>query len=205
MWQIEALRGPVTVDDLSIRVHSGSPQWITDSQYKGSFCLQKLLSLGSVRATQKSRSRDVRAAPPRKVRSRTPLKPPPPPVVEVSGEPRPPRISKLDLEDVARRAAQEAVSQAAFFFAQTPLPREATSPEALEAAVARALSRGRQSDSSPGRVEFEEGPAEPVFIPEGIVAAGEPAKITVESGSTEDSSLGDAAAALRNLKKRKKT
>ena len=215
-YYLETSKDRVFISDIGVLVSSGSPVWVTVEQYKKSVLLQRLVQKGIVTATRKERSRvskpktkshSVRLSRPRKDVRRTPA----PKRVDMTAD---------ELELLLRETAKNAAAQAATMMLQN-LPKQEPQQIVVEsaapdlAAIEEALDRAVQKavDKIPTRVITSEGsasatpsggPEEPIYIPTGFVSQDSKDTIRVKSEASEGGGLGDAAQALKRLRKEKK-
>jgi hypothetical protein len=212
MYLIETDRPTVSIADLKLVVRAGVGVWVTAEQKRASTVLRRLEALGHVQVSRGERSREERAPSKRAARPTTraaravPPAPAPAPVA-------PP----VDVAALVARAAQAAALQAATMVAQQFLEAQAApvpslEPQAptgdlearVEAAVKKALSGVTFGPATGGSrtVSVEENG--PLFIPEGIVSAEDTTDLDLQSESSEDASLKEAADALKRLRRTKK-
>jgi len=220
----------VPIDDLhgpngrKLVVRRGVPVYVTWEQKRASMCLRRLEALGHVTVSQGERAREEK--PPRAkaqhVRLSRPITRPQPPPPE-SGT-----YTKEEVDRLVNRAATNAAKETASAIMgqlQSLLPSASPASEPsvkhtpalevgeglearVEAAVEKALSRATFTSSSDGGAPStrrrSSGPEEPLFIPTGIVSADDTTELDLQSESSEDEGLADAAAQLKKLRKGRK-
>lgn len=212
-YYVEATTSSVLIEDLGKWVHPHSPLWVSAKELQSSICIAKLKKMGRLRVTSKTRSQEVRV-------SNKPPKPPPPPFMALSrprrGTPKKPtQMSVAEAQKLAIQAAEEAAQKAAQqalegVLGNLPQPAPASpsiSPAQLEEALTKVLASVQLAPAaSPGNTTapVSAGPEEPVYIPKGIVTESA-TDLDIQSSSSEDSSLGSAASALKALKGKKKS
>jgi hypothetical protein len=111
----------------------------------------------------------------------------------------------------AKQAATQAANQVASQILDALPAPSAAAPVSTEEIVAQVHAtvkdalKGYAGAPATAERSTDSGPEEPLFIPEGIVAEGDTTELAVTSESTEDGGLGDAADALKKLRKKTKS
>jgi hypothetical protein len=213
----------VFVTDLKLLVLRGIPRWIPETDYQRSIVLRELIRRGDITFSRRQRSRVSK--PPQKARVHSARMSRPskeqrrlPPVESV--EMTPEQLQAL-LHKTAQDAAQGAV-KALLPTLNAVLANQQVKPDPVEVApapdmadledrVGRAVEKAlggalvHRVSGSPSGTTGALGPADPLFIPTGIVSQDPSDVISVQSKASESGSLGDAAEALRKLRKEKKS
>jgi len=209
VYLLETEQAQVEIPDLRLFVRRGSPVWVSEEEYAGSFCLHKLEQIGSVRATLKQRGTPVsRSKSHMSNKKRHPQRLTTPKTSRLtSDDDHPSGLTKAEVRaliaQTARETAAQVMAQVSPHLQQGGVSSDTSALEArLEGLVQRALV---QSGGSPiVSPSVDSGPADPMFIPEGIVQNEGGPRIEVQSESSQSGSLGSAAAALRKLKQSSK-
>lgn len=214
--RVECLCNEYTLPELGLKLVKGDVVWLEKGLARSSRELRLAQRNRALSVRWESRCEVSRApAPPwlkRKVRAfpRGPTPeavetPPPLPREPVTPAPRP---ADVDTAEIARLAAEAAKAELRGIVreelrsALQEMPTSTTlDASTIEAALRSALS-GLTLPAQPASRPTQEGvpgPSEPVFIPTGIVPSGSDAKaaINVATEASADSSLDDAASALR--------
>ncbi len=166
------------------------------------------MSLGQVRVSWVERSR-MTTVPSRRstVPSRRSTVPSGPPSGTRSATQEPdPTVTEAEAERIALRAAQQAVREVLTLLPTNPTTQ---APDGLEELVERAVGRVLRH-TPPARVLEDPKVAsrtpssveEPIYIPSNLVSKGDETDLKLES-VTADEGVGDAAAALKALRKKK--
>jgi len=200
MYVIEALR-KTDIPDLALKMEEGDAEWITEEQFRSSLCVAQLQRIGTIRVSSGERSRVTKKPARPKAHGpglsrpgkRGPAPPPPAPapppttvvkVVKVG-------IPAAEVEGMIQRAAA-AASEATAERILAGLPQQQTLV---------VNNAGPASSTAPSTLG--DAPEEPMFIPKGMVT-DEENDLHIEAESSEAEGLGDAAAALKALRKGQK-
>jgi hypothetical protein len=221
MYFLETRRKkPVPVGDLGITVSPEEGMWVSNNDYVGSICLQRLIELGHIRAShgevsrmskklKRPKARMAEHSRPRTgkdLKDRRNRKPSPPPAPP---KPSPDTITRAEARQIASQAAREAVEAVLSLLPPRSPAGDPELEERLERVVNKAL------DARPQVVHVSEGqalpagvrraqPDEPVYIPTGIVSKDANPDLKINTETSEGGSLGEAAAALKKLRKKEK-
>ena len=208
--RIEARGGIVLIEDLALRVHPGTPIWVSVPQARASACLTQLTRLGKVTVSFRKRCK-VSKDPPRR----------PPAIAGALSRPRKGGMQKpfgkpgqQDIQKAAQQAgmtpeevanlvqaaaAAAAQQAAAAVVGQINAARDIGDVEArLQRTIEKALQAqpGNSTNSS-------SGPEEPVYIPTGIVRDDLDSEVQVQAAASKSEEVDDAAKALKALRQRK--
>ena len=205
--RLETVHGPVSIEDLGLRVQVKEYVWVSKQQMESSTCLKRLIQMGKLRVTFRPRCK-VAKDPPRHIAIAGRLTRP-----RKGGLQKPfqqhaniqkaaeqagmkPEDVKAMVEAAASQAAEQAVGAV---MGQLAAQKQGSDLEsAVLLAIQKALGGSAVSGSAPA------GPAEPVFIPEGIVREGLDADVKVQAFDAEAGDLDAAAAALKRMKSSKR-
>ena len=212
MYFVETDRTSVPIEDLKLLVRAGVGLWVTGEQKRVSTCLRRLEALGHVTVSRGERSRVERAPSKRPAPARRA-----PRAAKVAPPTAAPVAHTIDVAELVERAVKEAALLTAQRVAEqvlqtmpAPAPPQALQAptgdlEALvEAALKKALagiSFGAPTGVTGTAPVDDDGP---LFIPSGIVSGEAATDLEIQSESSEDSSLDEAAEALKQLRKKKK-
>jgi len=226
MYLVETDRDRVYISDIRVLVTREKPAWVPLNTFDSSVLARELLRQGHIKASKRARSRmsktkshAVRMSRPNSIPAR-PAQVQEDPTITASQLKALLEENTRKQKEQGAKLAQKAAQQAAQQAVASLLPaiqnlvesQQASQAEApdiqaqVESAMAKVLSGltlGQPVSSPAGTpgIDFEE----PVFIPTGIVNTGSPTpEIKVSSESSDQEGLGDAAAALKKLRKKRK-
>lgn len=208
----------VRIDDLGIILLRNVPQWISDAQYSSSLCVQKLEQMGLISCTRKNRSRSVqmpKLPDPKKAPIRTAKLSRPNkgglhqlPQNNKAPTPQPPQVN---VEEIARKAAEQAAEQAAKAMVNLSQNQSNTDEGSLEEKIQRAVINALSGlNFTTGGVPVVDqgntvtGPEEPIYIPSNIVNQDIEGTLNLESETTSADNVDGAVSALKALRKSKK-
>ena len=207
----------VRIEDLGIVLLRNVPQWISHEQYSSSLCAQKLEQMGMISCTRKNRSRsfqmsklpDPKKAPIRTAKLSRPNKGGLHQIPQNNSTQTP--QPQVNVEEIARKAAEQAAQQAAKAVASLSQTQPQTSGDDLEEKIQRAVinalsglnfSTGNSSTQTQENITV--GPEEPIYIPSNIVNQDIEGTLNLESQTTSSDNVDGAASALKALRKSKK-
>ena len=202
MFRIESLVPIVRIEDLGVVLRLGEELWIDK---RDSLCLRELERLGKVRVSSGRRSRVTR--PPPKARSVPSVRMSRPSADGMKNPPRSQEFTADQVRELISRAAAEGASMAVEKIAEklgrAPAQEVQVSgnlERRIEEIVAQAV---RTQAAQPSVVESPSWkPEDPVYVPSNIVKEGFPEMKAPEK--TQEGGVGDAADALKTLRKKRK-
>jgi hypothetical protein len=205
--RIECLALRADAPDLGLALRRGEVAWLPLGSLDTSACLRALKNMGAVSVVSAQRCATMRnPAPPA---SRLTRKPP------IKRIPAAAPVAPLAPQDIDARI-QQAVDGAVDRLAErlfaalgnAPSPKAALDEEAISRAVSSAVSSVLAQQGAGGTVAGSTprvaGPADPVYIPTGIVS-DTPVDFQVAAQAADAGDLAGAASALRKTRTRKTT
>jgi hypothetical protein len=203
--RIECLALRADAPDVGLALRRGEVAWLPLDSLGKSACLRALKEIGAVSVVSAQRCATMRnPAPPASLLTRKPT------IQRLSIAQAAPAIPPEDLDARIQQAVDGAVDRladrlVAALGQAAPKVNEESLSRAVASAVSSALSQqGVLGMGGGSQAPRHGGPADPVYIPTGIVSS-ETTDLQVAAQTTDDGDLAGAASALRKSRTRKTT
>ena len=219
--KVKCLCAQFTIKDLGVTLNQGQELWLTADQVRLSKDLKHGKRIGAVELHWKTRAQVTKPPPPPNFRRLSPTprgRPQVMPEEKVQIIHHHTTTNTLDPDEVAKRVKAAVAGEVAHqigdlkdvianIVAAALAQKEGNIDQATLAATLEATLRmvlpqyqGVAAPSAAAAVKSED----PLYIPSGIVPEKTKGKVEVQKASSEGTQVGDAAAALKALKKKRK-